>query len=245
MGGGEYVKNYEAAEKDYKKFLPYKDIAEKYGVSIETVKSWRKRYGWKRAKTKPKPKPKKKIGAPFGNKNAMGNSGGPPVGSQNALKHGLFAKYLPLDMISVIEDIETITPIEILWGNICIKYAAIIRAQKIMFIESENADKQIESVTQTVEESDQFGNTKRIEKHVDTITADIRMEKFLKAQSRAMDTLARLIKQYDELCKSELATEEQKARIAKLKNEVAVIKQQNEDNKTLVPVIIGGDEIED
>lgn len=236
------MKNYEAAEKDYKKFLPYKDIAEKYGVSIETVKSWRKRYGWKRAKTKPKPK--KKIGAPFGNKNAMGNSGGPPVGSQNALKHGLFAKYLPLDMIGVIEDIETITPIEILWGNICIKYAAIIRAQKIMFIESENADKQIESVTQTVEESDQFGNTKRIEKHVDTITADIRMEKFLKAQSRAMDTLARLIKQYDDLCKSELATEEQKARIAKLKNEVATIKQ-NEENKTLVPIIIGGDEIED
>ena len=237
------MKNYEAAEKDYKKFLPYKDIAEKYGVSIETVKSWRKRYGWKRAKTKPKPK--KKIGAPFGNKNAMGNSGGPPVGSQNALKHGLFAKYLPLDMIGVIEEIETISPIEILWGNICIKYAAIIRAQKIMFIESENADKQIESVTQTVEESEQFGNTKRIEKHVDTITADIRMEKFLKAQSRAMDTLARLIKQYDDLCKSELATEEQKARIAKLKNEVATIKQQNEENETLVPIIVGGDEIED
>lgn len=236
------MKNYEAAEKDYKKFLPYKDIAEKYGVSIETVKSWRKRYGWKRAKTKPKPK--KKIGAPFGNKNAMGNSGGPPVGSQNALKHGLFAKYLPLDMIGVIEEIKTISPIEILWGNICIKYAAIIRAQKIMFIESENADKQIESVTQTVEESDQFGNTKRIEKHVDTITADIRMEKFLKAQSRAMDTLARLIKQYDDLCKSKLATEEQKARIAKLKNEVATIKQ-NEENKTLVPIIVGGDEIED
>lgn len=237
------MKNYEAAEKDYKKFLPYKDIAEKYGVSIETVKSWRKRYGWKRAKTKPKPK--KKIGAPFGNKNAMGNSGGPPVGSQNALKHGLFAKYLPLDMIGVIEEIETISPIEILWGNICIKYAAIIRAQKIMFIESENADKQIESVTQTVEESEQFGNTKRIEKHVDTITADIRMEKFLKAQSRAMDTLARLIKQYDDLCKSELATEEQKDRIAKLKNEVATIKQQNDENKTLVPIIVGGDEIED
>ena len=71
------------------------------------------------------------------------------------------------------------------------------------------------------------------------------MEKFLKAQSKAMDPLARLIKQYDELCKSELATEEQKARIAKLKNEVAVIKQQNEENKTLVPIIIGGDEIED
>ena len=225
------MKNYEAAEKDYKKFIPYKDIAEKYGVSIETVKSWRKRHGWKRPKKKPAPK--KKVGAPIGNKNALGNSGGAPIGNRNSVKHGLFAKYLPLDMIGVIEDIETITPIEILWGNIC------------MFIESENADKQIESVTQTVEESDQFGNTKRIEKHFDTITADIRMEKFLKAQSRAMDTLARLIKQYDELCRGELATEEQKARIAKLKNEVAVIKQQNEDNKTLVPIIVGGDEIED
>ena len=149
-------------------------------------------------------------------------------------------------MIGVIEDIETITPIEILWGNICIKYAAIIRAQKIMFIESENADKQIESVTQTVEESDQFGNTKRIEKHVDTITADIRMEKFLKAQSRAMDTLARLIKQYDELCKSEIGYRGAKKLVSlNLKNEVAVIKQQNEDNKTLVPIIVGGDEIED
>ena len=218
------MKNYEAAEKDYKKFIPYKDIAEKYGVSIETVKSWRKRHGWKRPKKKPAPK--KKVGAPIGNKNALGNSGGAPIGNRNSVKHGLFAKYLPLDMIGVIEEIETITPIEILWGNICIKYAAIIRAQKIMFIESENSDKQIE-------------------KHVDTITADIRMEKFLKAQSKAMDTLARLIKQYDELCRSELATEEQKARIAKLKNEVAVIKQQNEDNKTIVPIIVGGDEIED
>ncbi|WP_028257340.1 phage terminase small subunit [Veillonella montpellierensis] len=237
------MKNYEAAEKDYKKFITYKEIAKKYGVSIETVKSWRKRHGWKRSKTKPKPK--KKIGAPFGNNNALGNKGGPPIGSQNALKHGLFAKYLPLDMISVIEEIETISPIEILWGNICIKYAAIIRAQKIMFIENESADKQIESVTQTVEESDKFGNTKRIEKHVDTITADIRMEKFLKAQSRAMDTLTKMIKQYDELCRSELATEEQKARIDKLKNEVTVIKQQNEHNKMLVPIIVGGDLIED
>lgn len=68
---------------------------------------------------------------------------------------------------------------------------------------------------------------------------------FMKAQSVAMATLTKMIQQYDDLCRGELATEEQKARIAKLKNEVAVIKQQNEDNKTLVPIIIGGDEIED
>mgnify|MGYP000373428416 CR=1 FL=1 len=37
------------------------------------------------------------------------------------------------------------------------------------------------------------------------------------AQSRAMGTLMNLIKQYEEMCNSELATEEQKLRIEKLK----------------------------
>lgn len=40
------------------------------------------------------------------------------------------------------------------------------------------------------------------------------------AQSRAMGTLMSLIKQYDEMCNSGLATEEQKLRIEKLKTEI-------------------------
>ena len=40
------------------------------------------------------------------------------------------------------------------------------------------------------------------------------------AQSRAMGTLMNLIKQYEEMCNSELATEEQKLRIEKLKTEI-------------------------
>ena len=34
------------AEKDYLAGLKYKKIAEKYGVTINTVKSWKQRYGW-------------------------------------------------------------------------------------------------------------------------------------------------------------------------------------------------------
>lgn len=41
---------YENAEKDYMAGMKYKDIAEKYEVSINTVKSWKKRYGWERKK---------------------------------------------------------------------------------------------------------------------------------------------------------------------------------------------------
>lgn len=39
-------KNYEQAEKDYINGMKYKEIAEKYGVSLDTVKSWKMRYGW-------------------------------------------------------------------------------------------------------------------------------------------------------------------------------------------------------
>ncbi|UUZ80650.1 terminase small subunit [Paenibacillus sp. P26] len=37
---------HKAAEADYLSGLKYKEIAEKYGVSENTVKSWKKRYGW-------------------------------------------------------------------------------------------------------------------------------------------------------------------------------------------------------
>jgi len=91
----------EQAFKDYKKGMKYKDIAEKYGVSLSAVKSWAARY-WNNKKDKGKDATKgKKVatgkadksqpksrGAPKGNKNALGNNGGAPVGNTNALKHG-------------------------------------------------------------------------------------------------------------------------------------------------------------
>lgn len=42
------MENYEKAEQDYISGMKYKDIAEKYGTTINTVKSWKKRYSWSR-----------------------------------------------------------------------------------------------------------------------------------------------------------------------------------------------------
>lgn len=42
------VKNYEQAEQDYMAGMKYKEIAAKYGVAIDTVKSWKTRYKWDR-----------------------------------------------------------------------------------------------------------------------------------------------------------------------------------------------------
>lgn len=49
----------EKAEKDYLSGMKYKDIAEKYGISINTVKSWKQRYKWQRGAPKKKNAPKK------------------------------------------------------------------------------------------------------------------------------------------------------------------------------------------
>ena len=103
------------AYKDYLAGMKYKDIAEKYNVSINTVKSWQKRNGWTRkegAQTKKGAHKKSGVGAPKGNKNAVGNKGGgaplgnknaeghgAPEGNLNAIKHGayqtIYADFLP------------------------------------------------------------------------------------------------------------------------------------------------------
>lgn len=52
---------YEKAYDDYISGMKYKDIAAKYGVSENTVKSWRKRYGWTRNCTPKKECKKNKV----------------------------------------------------------------------------------------------------------------------------------------------------------------------------------------
>ncbi len=41
------------AQKDYVKGMKYKDLAEKYGVSVNTIKSWKQRHGWERKRVHP------------------------------------------------------------------------------------------------------------------------------------------------------------------------------------------------
>lgn len=46
------MNNYELAEKDYQAGMKYKDIATKYNVTLNTVKSWKTRYKWKKEEEK-------------------------------------------------------------------------------------------------------------------------------------------------------------------------------------------------
>ncbi|MEK3851216.1 phage terminase small subunit [Paenibacillus sp. FSL R7-0340] len=207
------------AKADYQSGMKYKEIAEKYNVSLNTVKSWKQRYGWDRKKGAHNQKRAhtNKGGAPPGNQNAKGNRGGPggPHGNDKAVTHGFFRKFLPDDTAAILDAIEDRSPLDMIWDQITIQYAAILRAQQIMFV------KDREDVTKVLTEStdNAFGGSEKWEyQH-----AWDKHAAFMNAQSRAMTTLQGLIKRYEEMCRLGYADEEQQLRIKKLKGEVEKI----------------------
>ncbi|PBF13204.1 hypothetical protein BGT94_12120 [Clostridioides difficile] len=187
--------------------MKQKEISAKYDISLNTLKSWIKRYNW--ASEKKKGASKNKRGAPIGNKNATG-----PPGNKNAEKFGFFSKYLPEETRELIQEISIKDKFDILWEQITIQYAAIIRAQKIMYVKGK------EEMVKELKKYESTENGEKIEYEFQF--AWDRQASFLNAQSRAMSELRSLIKQYDEMIHKDwnLATEEQKNRVEKLKCEV-------------------------
>ena len=142
------------------------------------------------------------------------NKGGQPR-NKNAEKFGFFSKYLPEETVNIMDEIMTKDPLDILWEQITIQYTAIIRAQRVMYVESKE-----EMIKELKKEEYTADGDSKLEYEFQF--AWDRQATFLNAQSRAMGELRSLIKQYDSMLNSnlDLATEEQKLRIEKLRKEV-------------------------
>jgi uncharacterized protein YjcR len=227
------TEKYIQAEKDYVKGMKYKDIAAKYGVSLNTVKSWKKRYGWTREKGAHKEKgvhTKNKRGAPIGNINAKGNKGGAaPKGNQNALKHGFFSKYIPEETLEIMGMLEEKSPADLLYDQIMIQYAAIIRAQQIMFVsDQDDLTKELRKEKNTLTE-----NMEVSEKEYEVQFAWDKHATFLNAQSRAMSELRSLIKQFNELAHEDderrVKLEHMRLNIEKTKAEIEKVKSETKN----------------
>ncbi|MCK8098703.1 phage terminase small subunit [Bacillus sp. 2CMS4F] len=229
------------AYKDYVKGMKYKDLAEKYGVSMNTIKSWKQRHGWERKKGAPSEKSvhTKKVGAPPGNKNAIGNKGGAaPAGNQNAVTHGFFSKFLPEETLEIMEEIQERSPADMIWDQIQIQYAAIIRAQPIMFVQDKDdlvkEQKKAKYVYQPQEDEDgnDYFEKSIAEEELEIQFAWDRHATFLNAQSRAMGELRSLIKQFVQLAHEEderrLKLEQMRLNIEKTR---AVVKNGGADIK--------------
>lgn len=226
----------EEAYRDYLGGMKYKDIADKHGVTLSAVKSWATRY-WKNKKvatkirkvaTKGAKLQPRSRGGQIGNVNAVGKACGAKRGNQWALKQGLFAKYLPEETLAIVTDVETASPLDILWANIKIKFAAIIRAQKIMYV-ADDKDNTVFTETNTQISIDSSGQKRTITKNEKVTTATDKQVAFLNAQSRAMATLTNMIRQYEAMA-NELGTEEQRARVDKLRAEVNAIGRREGDS---------------
>ncbi|HHX12909.1 MAG TPA: hypothetical protein GX731_08795, partial [Clostridiales bacterium] len=200
----------------------------KHSLSLNTLKSWIKRYNWsdERKNLSKKGAPKNKRGAPLNNKNAVGNSGGhgAPKQNKNAETLGFFSKYLPDETLNIIQEIQEKDPLDILWENIQIQYVAIIRAQRIMYVKDQQ-DTTTSKVGYT--EGKVSGEKWEVQHAWD------KQATFLNAQSRAMAELRNMIKQYEELLNAnrDMATEEQRLRVEKLK--VDIVKARGDDPDTI------------
>ena len=223
----------EQAQAMYLKGMKLVEIASQLNLPEGTVRRWKSTHKWESERSdKNSERSDKKRGAQPGNHNS---SGGPP-GNKKAEKHGLFSKYLPEETLSIIQEMPT-SPLDILWDQIQISYAAIIRSQQIMYVKDQK-DKTIEKV------SKQSG--KIIGEKWEVQQAWDKQGSFLQAQARAQSELRSLIKQYDELLHKnwDLATEEQKVRIAQIKAQTDKLTGNNseiEDTEEIERDIYGGE----
>lgn len=187
--------------------LKIKEISDKLGVKQSTIRSWKSRDGWKDCNAATLKRNANKTVKSVARK-PKSKIKGVPDENDNAVTHGLFVRYLPPETLDITTAIEHSSSIDLLWEQIRLQYAAILRAQKIMYV------KDINDLSKETSSESEKGVSYDVQQAWD------KQANFLSAQSRAMKTLEGLIKQYDALLHSDLATEEQLARIDKIRAEI-------------------------
>lgn len=203
------------------------EIASQLNISSGTIRGWKSKDSWEEQLNgtlhKNTERSKRKKGGQLKNKNAVGNDGGAPEQNKNAEKYGFFSKYLPEETREIFSAIDHADPLDLLWHQIQIAYAAIIRAQRIAYVKDQQ-DK-----TKAKIGSFDNGDTYMIQQAWD------KQNEFLKAQARAQGELRALIKQYDEMLHKdwEAASDEQRARIAQMKAQTDKLTGNNQEIEDL------------
>lgn len=209
-------KRIEQAKEMYLQGQKLVEIASQLNLPEGTVRRWKCTHKWdgERSDKKSERSHRKKGGQP-GNKNSSGG----PSGNKKAEKYGFFSKYLPDETREIFSAINQADPLDLLWHQIQIAYAAIIRAQRIAYVKDKE-DKTVEKVM-VGDSSEMYAVQQAWDKQ----------NEFLKAQARAQGELRSLIKQYDEMLHKdwEAASEEQRSRIAQIKAQTDKLTGNNQE----------------
>lgn len=180
--------------------ITFKDLAERLGVKDATIRSRKNREKWQRndatqratkkksvateKRAKPQETPRKRRGNPnpknqFTKRNTASRI------------HGLRSKYFNDEQAEIMDDFSDSSIADQLWLQIEIKFSAIIRMQKIMWVETDDDHLKVESGSgsSTMGDSTSYKVAFAFERY----------EAYIRAQTRAMAEYRNLVKQYIEL----------------------------------------------
>lgn len=182
-----------------------------------------------------------KGGAPKGNKNAKGNKGGAPKGNLNNLQHGYYCdeakrlpkefikKWFPVGLKNAYEESANlgISKLDKLGHTIDMLWAKILVNQKITSIKNKK---------DTTKELKKQSKGKISSEEYEIQFAWDKENNSLDVNSKAMERLANMIDKYEKLLHEnwELATDEQKLRVEKLRKEIEnSIDNNDSDSKSI------------
>ncbi|KQL57225.1 MULTISPECIES: phage terminase small subunit [Bacillaceae] len=242
--------NWEEIREEYETTtITLKALAEKHGAKLGTLKSRKSREGWERDATKGEDATKVatnriRDATPKESKQSKKKRSGNP-NPQNqfternsaALKHGLFSRYMPKETLEIIGMLEDANPVDLLWDQIQIQYAAILRSQKIMWVNDANDSTKALTKVKGGLKVDSEGNLVKVafaeELQYDNQYAWDKQANFLSAQSRAIAELRSSIKQFNDMAHEDdtrrLKLEQLQLNVNKTKAEVSLLSNDEEE----------------
>lgn len=233
------------------------DLAEKYGIKLGTLKSRKSREKWSRDAMEKDATKTAKV-ATISSKDATEpdtdeilqdeppkkdgrvkkRSGNPNPQNQftkrnrAAMIHGLRSKFLFDEQVEIMEALQDFDVVDQLWLQIELSFAAIIRAQRIMWVEDP-----FDHLKEISGEMDAEGMSKTDYK---VIYAHERYESYIKAQTRAFAEHRNLVKQFMDLTTEDderrLKLEQMQLNIDKTKVEIANL-DKNRDKEIRVVIV--------
>lgn len=206
-------KAYEIYEKNRGK-ISLNDIANMLNEKPSNIYSWKNKDKWDR-------KLKGNVGAPKGNLNGLKN--GMYCDPEKRLPSEFIKKWFPIGFKNAYEDSVNmgISKLDKLGHSIDMLWARILVSQKITRVKNKD-----DMTKELKREKNQSGKNPSTEREYEIQFAWDKENSNLDTYSKAMERLTNMIDKYEKLLHAnwDLATEEQKARIEKLKFELSKAK---------------------
>ncbi len=225
------------------------DLAEKHGIKLGTLKSRKSREKWSRDATKKDTTKRVKVATKSDNdeviqdappqkdgrlKKRSGNPNPPNQFTKRnraAMIHGLRSKFLYDEQIEIMEALQDLDVVDQLWLQIELSFSAIIRAQKIMWVE--------DPFDHLKEVSSEMSGESIDKVDYKVIYAHERYESYIKAQTRAFAEHRNLVKQFMDLTTEDderrLKLEQMQLNMEKTKTDIELskiaIRKENGDDE--------------